>query len=613
MTVTMRGPADADRFRVQSGYARRYRDDLPADELRPTPHGPDESVVAMSTVKNAEGKSALVGWAAGKVAEAAVDQADAWQAMSRDDAVAWLSEAGDRARDKAAGRGTNVHSIVERLLDGRGLDAFNTDAGSEYLPAITAFVDEWRPELEFAEVVAFGNVDGDEWAGTFDAILRLGPLGLCMVDYKSRNAEARDPHRPYAGEVCQLGGYSDADYIIVEDPDTGEAVRRPMPHLDGLALITFTPDDYDVHPIDLDKARDAWHRLYGWWKGAAVTREAVTPRRARPYPPHKVKPLGEMTKAELLDVAEARGIAVAKSSTKAVIVEALSAEPVVDSDPTPAAGIERPLVTVDGLTGPAAETEADVEADHPFAASHDGPHDCRVPGCTAEPNAHPADVEAETVELVREELRRRATTLLTLDDGEAAIRRRWPADVPSITDADTYDQLVAIGKALDRAEADVGAPFDPPPTEAPTSSSPAEEAPAPAPTVDEGALELSDDDVGTVRTGYNLAEPAGRAWLADIAGRAGNLSLDQRRTERRLLLGWSLVRIAVAGHYDDELLDAVLRKADAYLGDTDDPAAILAQTSAGVARRISAIVGDLVEDRLTFSVDPTGRMALVDA
>jgi len=507
----------------------------------------------MSTIKNAEGKGGLIGWTAKNVANAAVDEVDTWQRMEHDAAVDYLAAAGDRARDKAAGRGTNVHDYVERLLDGRGVSIWD-GSGSEYRPAIEAFVSEWAPAMLYAEVVAFGNVDGHEWAGTFDAIVNLPGLGVVMVDYKSRAATAANPHSVYAGEVCQLGGYSSADYIIVEEG--GVARRVAMPALDGLALITFTPDAYEVHPIDLDGAAETFRRLHGWWKGQQLARKAVS-NKANPGGPT----LAERTKPELLELAAAEGVKVAKSSTKAVIIEAIEA----------------------GRTVP-------------------------------EPEPEPAPVVVDRF-IDRDELRRRAGALIEAGHNDA-LAARWPAHRLSITDAGTFDELAAIRDAIDKAEADVGASFDPPPTEPVTPP----ETPAPAPTsaakVDEGA-DVGEHDIETVLTAWKVLEAEGAVWLTDIVERAGNLSIRERGTARRARLGWALVRLAVAGWHDDELLAACVEEGGVHTGDahTGDIATVLAGLSASHAKHLSDVVTDLVEGRLKFTVGDTagGPMRLTAA
>ena len=573
----LRGPADADTFRVKEGNARRYLDHLDPDELRPLEMA--RSVPAMSTIKGAEGKGGLIPWTARNVATAAVDDYEIWHRMPPEDAVEWLAKAGDRARDKAAGRGTNVHAYIERLIDGRGVSSWDeADAGSEYRPAIERFVEVWQPVLRYAEVVAFGNVDGDEYAGTLDAIVELPGLGLRLIDYKSRAATANNPHTVYSGEVAQMGGYSMADYLIVEVD--GKAQRIPMPALDGCALVTFTPDHYEVHPVDLDGARETFRRLHGWWRGEQLARAAVG-RKAKPGGPT----LDDLTKAQLVEKAAELGVEVRPSWSKAKLVEALDPGNVVD------AAVTAYLDTELDPDSPQPVTEAATDSPQPVDETDEE---------TRLAQEHALDTAVDM-------LRARAGKLIGLPGGEDALRMRWPAGVPGLSETRDYDHLAAINVAIDRAEADVGAPFDPPPTITEPRNTPTP-ASSSSP-VDEGT-DAGPDDVDTVRKAYAFAEADGKAWLADIAGRTGNLSLDQRASERRLLIGYSLIRLAVAGWHDDELLAACLNYSEVSTGHVDDAPGTLATLTPGLARRLSDTVGELVAERLTFSVDPDGRMRL---
>ena len=105
-----------------------------------------------------------------------------------------------------------------------------------------------------------------------------------------------------------------------------------------------------------------------------------------------------------------------------------------------------------------------------------------------------------------------------------------------------------------------------------------------------------------VAAAYKLLEPDQEAWLTDIVGKAGNLSLRQQPSTRRTLVAWALVRLAAAGM--GELLDAVLDHAQVSTG-TDAPA-ILAGISAEHAKKVGDIVTALLDDKLAVTVTPDG-------
>jgi hypothetical protein len=595
MTHLLRGPADPDAFRVAGPRGgRMYLDHLAPDAVF-RPEQMTEAVTSMSGIKNAEGKGGLVTWAAKMVAAEAVTRRDVWQAMDDDEAIGWLKDAADRNKNKAATRGTGVHEFVERLLEGRGPSVWE-GPGSNYEPAIRAFVEEWRPVVRYSEIVAFGNRNGIGYGGTFDAIVELEGLGLCMIDYKSRGETANNPHSVYAGEVAQLGGYSGADYIIVEVD--GVATRIAMPPLDGLALVTFTPDAYVVHPIALEPAQDVFDRLAGWWQGETLARTAVLNKRDRPRPPHAPpKTPAEMSKDELLELANGDyGLDVPKSWSKPKILTAIAAH---ESD-----------MPVELLTFGNGATVA------PIPPASTGEDDA-----STNLDEHPVDGADEAalladLDAVRALLRPRAAALIAAGHNDT-LAAAWPNGVPGITAADNYDHLRAIETVIGRVEAHAGMPFDPPAsdpqpfTSEATTKAAAATPKAPGP--DEGP-DIGDNDLSAVRAAYGLSEPAGIEWITGLAGRAGNLSLTQRKTARRARIGYALARLACAGHHDDELLDACLRHINAYSGASDDPAPILAQMSAEKAKQLSDTVGSIISEALYYVVDPTsGDMLLADA
>lgn len=218
----------------------------------------------------------------------------------------------------------------------------------------------------------------------------------------------------------------------------------------------------------------------------------------------------------------------------------------------------------------------------------------------------PADME-DPVDA--ETLRKKISALL--DAGhEDALLARWPSGVPGLSEATEAD-FPAILQAIHRTEADVSFPFDPPPAAPVVKEKPTPPAPVSTkPEADEGG-EVADDDVEKVEKAFLFLEDEGEAWIADLAGRTGNLSISEKATARRVLIGWSLVRLAAAGWHDDELLAAVIDRSEVVSSFPEDVASFLSTCGWSHAVKISDTVSDLVEDRLQFSVSPeTGKMRL---
>ena len=212
------------------------------------------------------------------------------------------------------------------------------------------------------------------------------------------------------------------------------------------------------------------------------------------------------------------------------------------------------------------------------------------------------------------ELTRRIEKIQETDEHLEALRRLWPISGP--LSSVTADDLPKVEKVVGQIEARFGYPFDPPPSEPVLDRFTATDVePEPvAPTVDEGD-DAPEEDVETVRKGFLFVEPDGEKWLGELTKRAGNLSISEKQSARRVLIGWSLVRLASGGWHDDEILAAVLDRAEVSTTPVDDPAPILAALSAGLARRLSDVVGELVAGELTFAVSESGggRLRLIAA
>jgi hypothetical protein len=214
--------------------------------------------------------------------------------MSPADRYDQLKQINKSGLRNAAARGTNVHHMFERGLRGEThlTDPMDGDAGSEYEPAVQAFLDAYQPELIAAELVCINrsmNAPANPtrfsggYGGTADAIVKIDGKTL-LVDWKSRGVDS--DHGSYPEEAAQLGAYASADYYIAE----GKAgpVRMPVPHLDGGIIVSVKPDGCRVYPIDLDAAAEHWQALHRWWVARLAEKRALgrpwAPRVARSAP-----------------------------------------------------------------------------------------------------------------------------------------------------------------------------------------------------------------------------------------------------------------------------------------------------------------------------------------
>ena len=248
-----------------------------------------EAVPAVTTIKKAWSKpfrkktstGLLVSldayWAGNYVAENIDELAN----LDAEAIVSKVATAPDVSLNRAADRGTGVHSVLEALAAGTkpAVDLIEDDA-KPFVEACQRFVDDWRPRWLMTEVVAFNRAIG--FAGTCDAVIELPGLGLCVVDWKSRG----EKHGAYPEEGCQLGGYASADYYVVTN-EAGELERVVVPSFDAGAIVSLCPDGtYQVYPVDIEEAKGAFLALFETWRvrreGERSARRAIGLPLSRP-------------------------------------------------------------------------------------------------------------------------------------------------------------------------------------------------------------------------------------------------------------------------------------------------------------------------------------------
>ena len=278
MSAVLRGPADAEHYRVKVG---RYGDRWYTDPLPGSRHWPQSEAVfpSISTVKKASGQD----WSfvsLGRIAKAGADRLR--QIADLDDGERYdaLTSLNKRGLAAAAERGILVHLYAEAKLRGTALPMIDpaSPAGA-YRGAVDAFFDEHQPELVAAEyVVIHRDLNGTGYGGTPDAIVRIGG-DLWAIDWKTRT-ETSD-HGAYPEEGAQIAAGALGHYMIVEG-DHGPT-RQPIPQVAGGLVVSIKPDGCKVYPVDLGAAWSHWEALHSWWCARRAERSAI----GRPWAPGK--------------------------------------------------------------------------------------------------------------------------------------------------------------------------------------------------------------------------------------------------------------------------------------------------------------------------------------
>lgn len=265
--TTLRGPADADHFRVKVGryHDRWYHDPLPGDDIAPAT---DDSWPSVSTIKKASGSD----WSfvALKRINEALERDPNCLKGPMDERADKLRSINKIGLSRAAQRGTNIHGWAEQLLRGQQPTVMPGDAGEHYLPALLEWFDQYQPELFAAETPAIHRALG--YGGTFDTAVTIKLLGgIFELDWKSRSEDS--DHGAYPEEGAQIAAYARAEYWIIEG-DNGPKRIRP-PELDGGLIVSIKPEGCRTYPVDLDGAFRHWESMVAWWGARQTERTFV--------------------------------------------------------------------------------------------------------------------------------------------------------------------------------------------------------------------------------------------------------------------------------------------------------------------------------------------------
>lgn len=181
-------------------------------------------------------KPALVNWAANATADAAVNRWDELAVMPPAKRLDALRRARYEDKDAAAGKGTAVHGLAERLVKGERVEAPEELAG--HVEAYARFLDEHHVDPVHVEFSVASYRYG--YAGTGDLIAVLtvdGQRVTWLLDLKTNRSGI------FGETALQLAAYRYADVLI-----TG-GTEQPMPPVDGCGAIHVRSDGADLIPV----------------------------------------------------------------------------------------------------------------------------------------------------------------------------------------------------------------------------------------------------------------------------------------------------------------------------------------------------------------------------
>jgi hypothetical protein len=216
-------------------------------------------IPSVTTILSTLGKGGLVPWAIGLTAEAAVRKRDMWLPtvdIGEDAAIAALKTVANSVRDDAASMGTRIHTLAEQVFVGTAVEA--TDGERPFIRQLERFLADWKPEFVRLEAQVCSLTH--DYAGTLDFIARIGGR-LVIGDIKTSKGV-------YAETAAQLVAYANADFMGWPD----DATKYPIPKVDGHVVLHVRPDGYELIPMDVAGAWEAFlglRTVYGWLQAGA--------------------------------------------------------------------------------------------------------------------------------------------------------------------------------------------------------------------------------------------------------------------------------------------------------------------------------------------------------
>lgn len=191
----------------------------------------------VTTVIKMKATPALTNWAARMAAEFALDNWPALERMSPADRYKALSNAHNVTRNRAAVRGTRIHSFGEKLAHGADIEVPDEYRGPA--EAYARFLDRWEITAMHTEVPVCHT--GYRYGGTLDLIASSPKL----VDGEPFVLDVKTGKGFYRETAMQLAAYRFCDLAMID------GLEAAMPATDERAFGAHVgPDDVELLPVD---------------------------------------------------------------------------------------------------------------------------------------------------------------------------------------------------------------------------------------------------------------------------------------------------------------------------------------------------------------------------
>lgn len=186
-------------------------------------------------------KPALINWAANATAEYAVDHWDELADLGPAVRLKTLQGARYAEKDRAARRGTEVHTAAEKLLAGQTVQVPDEIAG--HVESYARFLDDFNVEPVHVEFSCISYRWG--YAGTADLCARLtidGRRVTVLADLKTSRSGI------FGDVALQLAAYRYAEVWVVD----GQEIEPVQ--VDHCVGIHVRADGYDLIPVEVGEA-----------------------------------------------------------------------------------------------------------------------------------------------------------------------------------------------------------------------------------------------------------------------------------------------------------------------------------------------------------------------
>lgn len=206
-------------------------------------------------------KGAIAPWAARTVAEYTCDNltqiVDMLDSGGRNPTVDYLKGIPWQQRDDAAVRGTDVHTLGERLVHGLEVDVPEHLYG--YVDGYARWLDEAQVEPLLTEFVVGSSEHG--YAGTADLIL-LDGRGMRRI------ADIKTSRGVYGEAALQLAAYRFAEFYLGTN-----GIESAIPSVDDIGWVLHVQDGLtEARPVPVDRAQFgvflAAMQVAGWAKNS---------------------------------------------------------------------------------------------------------------------------------------------------------------------------------------------------------------------------------------------------------------------------------------------------------------------------------------------------------